>query len=119
VGWTEFMGYALGWWAESCRPGSYIYIELPEGRGGCRISSSALDVIRTTRRAIPVARTTALMRRQDLAQLTGYHRGCAWDEATEQWQEEPQCAGIPITPLERYVQRPDVLVIRHQDLKEA
>lgn len=56
-----------------------------------------------------------------LEQATGFHRNCAWDDATGQYIEQQDTrwrSSGRYLPLDEYLMQPDVLVIRADEIKE-
>ena len=56
----------------------------------------------------------------DIAQLTGYHRGCAWNSLSERYVEEPSRdhrGGRGMMTLAEYEAQEEVLFIRAEEIK--
>jgi hypothetical protein len=99
-------------------PWHYIYIELPEAEATAYFEQRfERDPYNET--CDTCGPDYCFAEAEDLAQLTAYHRGCAWDSATEQWCEEPRYTSQPVVSVDQYIEQPDVLVIRQKDLEEA
>lgn len=114
--WTQFWDMSTGGYRKL--KWKYIYIEAPWdevkvifynklGRNPDKITCSCCGRDYSTHTG------------ETLENVTGYHRGCAWDDENEeylekQWTEEE--TGRPYMPLDKYIKEEDVLVIRAVDI---
>lgn len=107
--WTEFMDMCSG--GDQKQAFAYLYIEAGK-HDAMRVFRNRFgrDPNRITCHCCGEDYTIEC--HPDLLQLTGYDRECSYDRATNQYLDNG-------TPLEEYLKRSDIRVIRAEDITEA
>lgn len=107
--WTRFMDMYSGGYRKQAF--DYLYIEAGK-HDAMRVfwNRFGRDPNRTTYHCCGVDYTIEC--HPDMLQLTGYNRGCSYDRDTNRYLDDG-------TPLEEYLKRSDIRVIRAGDITEA